>query len=102
MSSTSSSWWMSALPQWAHALGSVTSLVCSPQSPQYQTGIRCPHQSWRLIHHGRMFSIQWKKRRSSRSGMMLVRPSRTAAIAASANGFTLTNHWVEMRGSMSV
>ena len=54
------------------------------------------------MHHGRMFSIQWKKRRSSRSGMIVVAPLRTASIAASASGFTLTNHWVEMRGSMSV
>jgi len=29
------------------------------QAGQYQTGIRCPHQSWREIGQSRMFSIQW-------------------------------------------
>ena len=54
------------------------------------------------MHQGRMFSIQWKKRRSSRSGMMVVSPRRTASMAASASGFTFRNHWVLMRGSTTV
>ena len=54
------------------------------------------------MHQGRMFSIQWKKRRSSRSGMMVVSPLRTASMAALARGSTSRNHWVLMRGSMMV
>ena len=29
-------------------------------SASYQTGMRWPHQSWREMHHGSMFSIQLK------------------------------------------
>ena len=30
----------------------------SSQASQYQTGIRCPHQSWREMHQGRISRIQ--------------------------------------------
>ena len=32
--------------------------VISPQSAQYQTGMRWPHQSWREMFQSRMFSSQ--------------------------------------------
>ena len=38
--------------------GSSTATITSPQSSQYQTGMRCPHHSWREMHQSRMFSIQ--------------------------------------------
>src|SRR6185436_7034926 len=31
-------------------------------SASYQAGIRCPHQSWRLMHQSRIFSIQLRYR----------------------------------------
>ena len=32
--------------------------ISSPQSSQYQAGIRWPHHSWREMHQSLMFSIQ--------------------------------------------
>ena len=58
VSSTSGSLVSDEEPHSEHASGSVWSTVIPSQSPQYQTGIRCPHQSWRLMHQSRMFSIQ--------------------------------------------
>ncbi len=59
VSSTSGSRSSAAEPQVAQAAGSSSSTVSWP-SGQYQTGIWCPHQSWRETHHGRMWSIQLK------------------------------------------
>ncbi len=66
---------------------------------QYQTGIWCPHQSWRDTHHGRIWSIQEKKMRSAPFGWKRTRPSRTAAIAGAASSSIRQNHCSETSGS---
>ena len=38
--------------------GSSTATMTTSQPSQYQAGMRWPHQSWRLTHQSRMFSIQ--------------------------------------------
>ena len=78
MSSTSSSWRSSLEPHSAHSAGAVSATVMWP-SGQYQTGIRCPHQIWREMHHGRTFSSQSRQTREKRSGVKRTRPSLTAA-----------------------
>src|SRR5215207_2742423 len=55
VSSTSSSCARSFEPHVSHTSGADSDAVVWP-SGQYQTGMRCPHQSWRETHHGRMFS----------------------------------------------
>ena len=40
--------------------GSVTMIRSPSSSALYQTGMRCPHQSWREMHQSRMFSIQFR------------------------------------------
>ncbi len=100
MSSTSSSW-VTAPPQEQRAT-SARLTIWRPQSSQYQTGIRCPHQSCREIHQSRMFSIQLAYSSPRRSGMKRSRPSRYAASAGSASGFIWTNHWSDSRGSITV
>src|SRR5664279_28098 len=72
----------------------------SPSAP-YQTGIRCPHHSCREMHQSCMLSTQSKYRAASSGGWTTVRPSRTASPAALASGSTLTNHWVDSRGSIT-
>ena len=77
---------MFAEPQPAQLVGSVIGAsadgsVIAAQSSQYQTGMRWPHQIWRLMLQSRMFSIQWKYVRSKRCGTNLMRPSRTASMA---------------------
>ena len=59
VSSTSGSRSSAAEPHVAHAAGSSSATVSCP-SGQYHTGIWCPHQSCREMHHGRMLSIQLK------------------------------------------
>ena len=59
VSSTSSSCTRSLLPHAGQIAGSVSATMTSPQM-QYQAGIRWPHQSWRLMHQSRRFSIQRK------------------------------------------
>ena len=48
-----------AAANWAMASASVRHTATSP-SALYQAGMRCPHQSWRLMHQSRTFSIQWR------------------------------------------
>ena len=55
-------WRSSAPPQPSQRSGCSTSgggAVTTSQSPQYQTGMRWPHQSWREMHQSRIFSIQF-------------------------------------------
>ena len=40
------------------ASDSSTVTIVSPHCWQYQTGMRCPHQSWREMHQSWMFSSQ--------------------------------------------
>ena len=54
------------------------------------------------MHQSRMFSIHAKYVFSHCFGMKRVRPSRTAAVAGSASGCILTNHWRETSGSTTV
>ena len=49
-----------------------------------------------------MFSIQWAYTFSKRAGMIVVRPSRTAASARSASRPVRMNHWTDRRGSTTV
>ena len=56
VSSTSSSWRRFFEWHFGHSVGSVRATISSPHS-QYQTGMRCPHQSWREMHQSRMFFI---------------------------------------------
>ena len=65
----------------------------SPSGP-YQTGIRCPHHSWREMVQSCMLSTQSKYLAAISGGWIGVRPSRTASPAALASGATLTNHCV--------
>ena len=58
MSSTSVSW-RSGPAHCGHSVRSVRETCIAPSASQYQTGMRCPHQSWREMHQSRMFSIQW-------------------------------------------
>ena len=62
-----------------------------PSGP-YQAGIWWPHQSWREMHQGWMFSIQLKKVASHCFGTNTVRRSRTAAIAGCASVLASTYH----------
>ena len=57
VSSTSVSRVSSVEPHSAQACGSVSATVTWP-SGQYHTGSWWPHQSCRLMHHGRRLSIQ--------------------------------------------
>ena len=68
--------------------------------PRYQTGIWWPHQSWREMHQGRMFSSQSRYRRAWLSGWIWTRPSRTASIAGRASSSMRMNHWSEISGSI--
>ena len=76
----------SLLPHLVHLVGTSTDTIISPQAWQYQTGMRCPHQSWRLMHQSRIFSIQFRYTLVNRSGMILILPSLTASIAGAASG----------------
>ena len=69
---------------WFSASASLSATNTLPSGP-YQAGIWCPHQSWREMHQGWMFSIQLKYVASQLRGTKTVRPSRTAAIAGCAN-----------------
>src|SRR5690348_3618564 len=101
VSSTSGSC-VSALPlHLAHAAGGSTATVSAPHaaSPQYQTGMRCPHHSWREMHQSLMLVIQCMYVLVHDSGMNLVLPSFTASIAGLASGAVLTNHCSDSIGS---
>ena len=67
---------------------------------QYQTGMRCPHQSCREMHHGRTFSSQSRQTRAKRSGVKRTRPSRIAATAGAANSSIATHHCGTTSGSI--
>ncbi len=97
MSSTSSS---CVQPGPGRASSGPTQRACP--SAEYQTGIRCPHHSWRLMHQSCMSSTQSKYRPASCGGWICTRPSRTASPAALASGPTLTNHCRDNRGSTVV
>ena len=101
VSRTSGSW-RTGPEHFGHAVRSVREAWTEPSASQYQTGMRCPHQSWREMHQGRMFSIQWKYVLLQLRGRMRIRSSRTAAVATSASGFTFTYHCLETRGSTTV
>jgi ATP-dependent Lon protease len=58
VSSTSSSCSNAPPPHFLHADGALRPAMYSPQPSHFQTGILCPHQSWREMHQSRMFSIQ--------------------------------------------
>ena len=58
VSSTSGSW-RTGPPQLGHAVRSVRETCTEPSRSQCHAGMRCPHQSCREMHHGRMFSIHW-------------------------------------------
>src|SRR5262249_14113523 len=58
VSRTSGSW-CTAPPHFGHAVRSTRETWTEPSLSQYQAGIRCPHQSCREIHQGRMFCIHW-------------------------------------------
>jgi hypothetical protein len=73
----------------------------SPSGP-YQTGMRWPHHSWRLMHQSCMSSTQPKNLAFISGGCSTVRPSRTASPAAFASGATFTNHCKDSRGSTVV
>ena len=75
------------------AMRSTSASRDSLQPAQYQAGIWCPHQICRDTHQSLMFSIQAKYEFFHASGMMRVRPSRTASMAGSAKGLIFTNHW---------
>ncbi len=96
VSSTSSSW-----VQPAGGESSGPKQASSP-SGEYQTGIRCPHHSCRLMHQSRRLSTHWKYRPRSDSGSITTRPSRTASAAAFASVSTRTHHCSDSRGSTTV
>src|SRR5580700_8619928 len=70
-----------------HLLGTWRATIISLQSPQYQAGIRWPHQSWREMHQSRMLRIHSKYSVRRFSGTISTSPRSTAAIAGSASGF---------------
>ena len=72
----------------------------SLHASQYQTGSRCPHQSWREMHHGLMLSSQSRYTRPQRSGWKRIWPVRTTSFAGSASSSMRMNHWSEISGSM--
>src|SRR6202012_2738165 len=85
----------------AGAVSSGPTQRASPSGP-YQTGIRCPHQSWREMHQSCMSSTQPKYLAFISGGEICTRPSRTASPAAFASGATFTNHCSDSRGSTVV
>src|ERR1700709_2424335 len=58
VSRTSSSCTKVTPSQAGHFVGATSATIVSSQSPQYQTGIWWPHQSWRETHQGRISFIQ--------------------------------------------
>src|SRR5660398_275826 len=67
VSRTSSSC-LSSPPQSGHKSGASSVTTTPSHDSQYQTGRRCPHHSWRLRHHGRIFRIQSRYTSVHRSG----------------------------------
>ena len=65
-------------------------------------GIRCPHQSWRLIHQSRILSVQLKYVLSMRSGISLISPLFTASTAGLISSSIFTNHCFLIIGSIVV
>jgi hypothetical protein len=57
VSSVSSSWRTASELQDSQRVGVSIATVWCWQASQYQTGMRWPHQIWRLMHQSRMFSI---------------------------------------------
>ena len=80
-------------------LGIVRATKTLPSGP-YQAGMRCPHQSWRLMHQGWMSRIQAKNVFSHCRGTNAVVPASTAAIAGRASSAALQNHCVVSSGSI--
>ena len=76
--------------------------IVSLHLPQYQAGMRCPHQSCREMHQSRMLCIQWKNVFDQLSGTNLVLPCSTASMAGLASGSIFTNHCVDSMGSTTV
>ena len=58
VSSVSGSW-RTGPPHFGHAPRSSFDTCTEPSASQYHAGMRWPHQSWREMHQGWMFSIQW-------------------------------------------
>ena len=69
-------------------------------SPRYQTGSRCPHQSWREMHQGGIFSIESRYWRRAPSGMTRTFPWVTTSTARRAISSIRQNHCSEMSGSI--
>ncbi len=105
MSSTSASW-VSSTPgpcgtsASARASASLRATKTEP-SGAYQAGMRWPHQSWRLMHHGLMSRIQAKKVFSHCWGTKLVRPSCTAATAGRESVSASQYHCTVSSGSIT-
>src|SRR5436305_13889103 len=87
---------------WVQPAGGSSSGPRQASSPdgEYQTGIRCPHHSCRLMHQSCRLSTQPKYRPANSGGLTCTRPSRTAAPAASASGPTRTYHCSDSLGSI--
>src|SRR5206468_10470156 len=89
----------SAPPHFVQAAGAVRATIVSLHLPQYQAGMRCPHQSCREMHQSRMLCIQWKNVFDQLSGTNLVLPCSTASLAGLASASILTNLCVDSSGS---
>ena len=81
MSSTSGSWTSRSVPASARRLLAVVRDDDSAPSSSYQAGIWWPHQSWREMHQGRMFSSQCSQVFPHDSGTSSSSPSRQRAEA---------------------
>ena len=68
----------------------------------YQAGMRCPHQSWRLMHQSWMFSIQGSYVFVQLSGTKRTCPWRTTSSAGFASGSIWIYHWSVSSGSIIV
>src|SRR5579863_4453827 len=72
--------------QCAQFVGSWRATVILWHTAQCHAGMRCPHHSCREMHQSWMFSIQFRYVFPYISGVNLMWPSFTAAIALSASG----------------
>jgi hypothetical protein len=99
VSSTSGSWTSLSVPARATASPASWATKTRPSSV-YHAGIWWPHQSWREMHQGLMFSSQWSQVLTQVSGSRDRRPSCTASMACLAMPVTSQNHCVETRGSI--
>ncbi len=99
VSSTSGSWTSLSVPAWAAASSKLWATKTRPSSV-YQAGIWWPHQSWREMHQGLMFSSQCSQVFTQVSGTSVRRPSCAASSACRAMPDTSQNHCVDTIGSI--